>query len=198
MRSACSVAWYVVDDVPQVQLHDASHAELVRRAAGQARDRDAEAELCRRFAPRVRLYGLKHLRDEERARDLVQLVLVAMIEAVRAGRVEDPDRFDRFVLGMCRNIMLRTRSVEARAIPTDEAQLDIMSVLPRQDALDLDAMTTCLEQLEQRARTVLHLSFYRDNSADEIAAALHTTAGNVRVVRHRALAQLRDCMGAMA
>ena len=28
----------------------------------------AESELYRRFAPRVRLYGLRHLRDEDAAR----------------------------------------------------------------------------------------------------------------------------------
>jgi RNA polymerase sigma-70 factor (ECF subfamily) len=198
MRSACSVAWYVADDVPQVQLQDASHGELVRRAAGQARDRDAEAELCRRFAPRARLYGLKHLRDEDRARDLVQAVLVAMIEAVRAGRVEDPERFDRFVLGMCRNLVGRARYTDARAVPTEPASIDVGEYLPDRDRVDLEAMMRCLQQLELRARTVLHLSFYRDKTADEIAVALETTAGNVRVVRHRAIAMLRDCMGAAA
>ncbi|HEY5946927.1 MAG TPA: sigma-70 family RNA polymerase sigma factor [Kofleriaceae bacterium] len=176
-----------------VALRDANHADLVRRVA--ARDRAAETELCRRFAPRVRLYGLKHLRDEDRARELVQAVLVAMIEALRAGRVEDPDRFDRFVLGMSRNLASRARHAESRATPTDLADLDIASVMPSHAALDLAALTHCLAQLEARARSVLHLSFYRDKSADEIAAVLETSAGNVRVVRHRAIAQLRECMG---
>jgi hypothetical protein len=42
-------------------------AELVDRIARGADVRDAEAELCRRFAPRIRLYGLRHLRSEDRA-----------------------------------------------------------------------------------------------------------------------------------
>lgn len=179
--------------------HAASHAELVRRIGGPgaAGDREAEAELCRRFARRVRLYGLKHLRDEDRARELVQAVLVAMIEAVRGGRVEDPERFDRFVLGMCRNLTGRMRYVEGRAQPTDIEQLvalDVRSVLPAEHELDVEALLHCLQGLEVRARTVLHLTFYRDQSADEIAAVLATSAGNVRVLRHRAVAQLRDCL----
>lgn len=179
-------------------LHETSHAELVQRVAASGGDAAAESELCRRFAPRVRLYGLKHLRDEERARELVQAVLVAMIEALRTGRVEDPERFDRFVLGMCRNLAARARHTEARAVPTETSKLDLGAVLPSHDALDVEALLHCLQQLEVRARTILHLSFYRDKSADEIGRVLELSAGNVRVVRHRAVAQLRDCMGAAA
>lgn len=156
-----------------------------------------EAELCRHFAPRIRLYGLKHLRDEDRARDLVQAVLVAVIEAVRAGRVEEPEHLDRFVLGVCRNLALHVHRTDRRgAVPVAPDQLDIAAVLPAMEALDVEALLHCLAALEVRARTVLQLSFYREKSADEIAAALATTAGNVRVLRHRAVAQLRDCMEA--
>jgi RNA polymerase sigma-70 factor (ECF subfamily) len=181
-----------------MDFEDVDHAVLVRRVAASGRDRAAETELCRRFAPRVRLYGLKHLRDEDRARELVQTVLVAMIEALRAGRVEDPERFDRFVLGMCRNLASRARYLEARAVATDVDELDLASVMPSDGALDVGALLDCVGKLEPRARTVLHLSFYRDKSTDEIAAVLDMSAGNVRVVRHRAVAQLRDCLGASA
>ena len=185
-------AWYRARSVQtEAALEAASHGELCARVAASGRDLAAEAELCRRFAPRVRLYGLKHLRDEDRARDLVQVVLVAMIEALRAGRIEDPERFDRFVLGMARNCALRLRAGDTRAVPTEPAELDVGEYLPNQDALDLEALMRCLGQLEVRARTILQLSFYRDKSADEIAGVLAMTAGNVRVVRHRAVAQLR-------
>ena len=39
-----------------------SDAEVVRRI-GSGPDSEAEAELFRRMAPRIRLYGLRHLRD---------------------------------------------------------------------------------------------------------------------------------------
>lgn len=169
-------------------------AELVQRVG--AGDRDAEADVCRRYAPRIRLYGLKHLRDEERARELVQVVLVAVIEAMRAARVEEPEHLDRFVLGTCRHLAARARRTEARLQPTED--LEIAGMTPTFEALDLAALLGCLAVLDVRARTILHLSFYRDKSADEIAGLLETTAGNVRVVRHRAMARLRDCMGGAA
>jgi RNA polymerase sigma-70 factor (ECF subfamily) len=172
---------------------DCTDADLARRAATGG-DRAAEAELCRRFAPRIRLYGLKHLRDEDRARDLVEAVLVTVIESLRAGRVEDLERIDRFMLGTARNLTARRRQQDARATPTEPADLDIASVLPARDTLDIAALMACIAGLELRARTVLQMSFFRDEPSDRIAASLDTTAANVRVVRHRAIAQLRDCL----
>ena len=44
------------------------------------------------MAPRIRLYGLRHLRDEQAAADLVQQVLMMTIESLRAGKVRDPGK----------------------------------------------------------------------------------------------------------
>ena len=154
---------------------------------------ESEAELCRKFAPRIRLYGLKHLRDEERARDLVQSVLLTVLVALREGRVEDLERLDRFVLGVCRNLAHKSRAADRRVEPVAEIDLPAPAPAP-EDPLDHEALLRCLQALDLRSRSVLHLSFARDKSADEIAGALETTAGNVRVIRHRAVAQLRRCV----
>jgi RNA polymerase sigma-70 factor (ECF subfamily) len=176
----------------------ATDAELARWIGGPLRDGDAEDELCRRFAPRIRLYGLKHLRDEDRARDLVQSVLLVVLECARLGKIDDLDRVDRFVLGTCRNLALQARRADGRARPTEHAELEVLSAAAASamdaDAVDVGAVVRCAEGLDARARAVLHLSFTREKSAEEIAGALQTTAGNVRVVRHRAVAQLRRCL----
>jgi RNA polymerase sigma-70 factor (ECF subfamily) len=154
----------------------------------------AEGELCRRFAPRIRLYGLRHLRDEERARDLVQAVLLAVLVAARAGRIEDAERIDRFVLGTCRNTSLRMREVDARAALVSDEELDVASFLADTEFIETGALVRCLAALDARARMILMGSFFEERSADQIAAALEMTAGNVRVVRHRAIAALRRCI----
>jgi RNA polymerase sigma-70 factor (ECF subfamily) len=175
-----------------------SDADLVRAIAaggGPAVGGDpAEAHLCRRFAPRIRLYGLRHLHDEERARDLVQSVLLAVLVAARAGRVEDPERIDRFILGTCRNTSMRMREVDARAASVATEELDVAVFLPETERIETGALVRCLGALDARSRTVVHLSFHEQRSADEIAKALETTPGNVRVVRHRAIASLRRCL----
>jgi len=153
----------------------------------------AEAELCRRYASRARLYGLRHLRDEERARDLMQAVLLRVLEAARAGRVEEPDKLERFVLGTCRHLALQMRERESRAQPVPDEQLAAIAVDPPEPT-DRGALMRCFARLDERARRVMTLSFQDERSADEIAALLETTAGNVRVVRHRAVAALRHCL----
>ena len=170
-------------------------AGLVRRIAAGAEDaRAAEAELCHRFAPRARLYGRRHLRDDERAGDLAQAVMLAVIEAVRAGRVADPERIERFVLGTCRNVVHRMRDVDARARPTDTAELDTMAFAPATEPVDIGGLYRCLAALDARDRAVVYLSFNDERSAEQISVVLKTTPGNVRVLRHRAVAQLRRCM----
>jgi RNA polymerase sigma-70 factor (ECF subfamily) len=165
------------------------HAEGVKRA---------EAELCRRFAPRIRLYGLRHLRSEDRARDLVQTVLLAVLVAARAGRVEDPERFDRFVLGTCRHASMRMRDVAARTTLVGDEELDPTPFLPETEFIDTGKLVGCIALLDQRGRVVVTMSFLEERSADEIAKALETTAGNVRVVRHRAIDALRRCLDGAA
>ncbi len=186
---------FVIAPVNLAPLESATDAELVRRAGARGHDvRADEAELCRRFAPRVRLYGLRHLRDEDRARDLVQAVLLALVEAVRGARIEEAEHVDRFVLGACRNVVSRMRDGASRAIPFDPIELEIAGAMPTLERLDAPALYRCMVKLDLRSRVVVQMCFHDDLSADEIGAHLGTTAGNVRVLRHRAIAQLRRCL----
>jgi RNA polymerase sigma-70 factor (ECF subfamily) len=66
---------------------------------------------------------------------------------------------------------------------------------PEPLVLDPDRLTGCLEALPERERSVVAASFFADKQADEVGAELGLSGGNVRVIRHRALARLRECMG---
>src|SRR5262245_35890387 len=88
----------------QQQLEDAELVRMIGESpAGDARE--AEGELYRRMAPRVRLYGLRHLKDEQSAADLTQHVLLITIEGLRAGRLREPDKIASFVLGTSRMVV---------------------------------------------------------------------------------------------
>ena len=183
------------------QAIDASDGELARAVASsfakatedkaaRAELEAAESELYRRFAPRVRLYGLRHLRDEESARDLMQQVMLLTIEKLRRGDVRDPDQIASFVLGTSRTMAMTARRTDARRERLREAFL-----APDAGAtLDLDRLEHCLAQLVDRERSVVLLTFYAESSAAAVGADLGVSEGNVRVIRHRALAKLRACV----
>jgi len=170
-----------------------SDADLARRIAeGQ---REAESEVCRRMGPRIRLYGLRHLRSAAAADDLVQLVLLKMIEALRAGRLREPDKVAPFVMGTCRMTVLDLRrSARRQERLLVEFGADLVPDQPPMPRLDGDQLARCVQILKERERTVVVLTFYDEQSAAEAAGFLGISEANVRVIRHRAIQQLRACM----
>jgi RNA polymerase sigma-70 factor, ECF subfamily len=156
----------------------------------------AEDELYRRFAPRVRLFGIKHLRDEMAAQDLAQQVLLMTIERLRAGDVRNLDQIGSFILsasrktcGGLRRTERRRQDLHARFDPREVADEAI-----EPDVFGVAAVEHCLAALRERDRMMLIQTFYAELATDEIARALGMTAGAVRVGRHRALTQMRECL----
>ena len=69
--------------------------------------------------------------------------------------------------------------------------------VPR-DPVNAAVLLRCLGSLGDRARRVLELSFHEELESEEVASRLALSRGNVRVIRHRALAALRACLDAPA
>jgi RNA polymerase sigma-70 factor (ECF subfamily) len=180
----------------EVELED---AELARRIATGC-DREAEAELFRRMSPRIRLYGLRHLRDAHAADDLTQQVIVTLLERLRAGRLREPEKLASFVLGTCRMTVLDLRrgaQRKQRLIEQFGSELPsfVEPALPR---LDRDRLARCVRGLKERERTVVVMTFYDERLGADVAGFLGVSEANVRVIRHRAIRQLRECMEAAA
>ena len=157
--------------------------------------REEEAELYRRFAPRVRLYGLRHLRDVAAAQDLVQEVFIVLIERLRSGGVRNVEAIGSFILGTSRTIAVDLRRTHHRRERLTETFADrTISVTQREPMLDQARVEDCLNSLPPRDRMLLVLTFYAEKKAVDIASDLQMAAGTVRVARHRALMRLRECV----
>jgi RNA polymerase sigma-70 factor (ECF subfamily) len=174
-------------------------AELVQRI-GVGDDGEAESEFCRRMGPRIRLYGLRHLRDMHAAEDLMQQVLIIALEALRAGRLHEPEKLASFVLGTCRMTVLDIR----RGAQRRERILEIFGgdLYPLhanwQPRLDHYRLTRCVQSLNERERSVVVMTFFDEQTGADVANFLGLSEANVRVIRHRAIHQLRGCMGVTA
>ena len=179
-------------------IEAASDEALARRiAGGPAGSTDAEeSELYRRFAPRVRLYGRRHLRSAAGADDLAQEVLLLTFERLRADEVQKLEQIGSFILGtsrmMCRSERRITQRREALAARFVDASVE--TAAPSLSALDAPRVAACLRGLAERERLVLLLTYYAEREAPRIAEVLNLSPGAVRAIRHRAIAHLRDCV----
>lgn len=173
--------------------------ELVLRI-GTGTDREAETEFVRRMGPRIRLYGLRHLREEHAADDLMQQVLITALQTLRAGRLREPEKLASFVLGTCRMTVLdlrrgaqrKERLLEQYAV---DLRMPSSTVLPH---VDREQLARCVRKLKERERSVVVMTFYDDRDGPDVARSLGLSEANVRVIRHRAVHQLRECMGVSA
>lgn len=171
-------------------------APLVRRA--HAGERDAQANLCRRFLPAVRAFARRRLRTQDAVDEFAQDVLLRLIEALQNGAVNEAERVGGFVLGICKHLALdRVRQNERRAALWQEHSPMLAELFgsprntPTMQELKLE---DCLTQLSQRARDVVRFSYVDGKDHGEIAAALAISEANARVLRHRTLGALRECM----
>jgi RNA polymerase sigma-70 factor (ECF subfamily) len=182
----------------EATLETVSDEALARRiAGGRSGSTDAEeAELYRRYAPRVRLYGRRHLQNDAAADDLAQEVLLRTIERLHAGDVRRPEDIGSFILGTSRMMAHSERRIVRRrdALVARFMDTTMETAPPSVAALDAPRVAACLRALAERDRLVVLLTFYADREAPRIAVDLGVSPGAVRAIRHRAMARLRDCV----
>jgi RNA polymerase sigma-70 factor, ECF subfamily len=179
-----------------IELSDAALVSQI----GSGSDLEAEAELFRRMAPRIRLYGLRHLRGVHAADDLTQQVLITILEALRAGRLRQPEKLASFVLGTCRMMVLDLRrGAQRKERLLEQFGADLLGpVQTSMPHLFHEQLTRCVQNLKERERAVVVMTFYDEQTGADVASFLGVSEANVRVIRHRAIHQLRDCMGVAA
>jgi RNA polymerase sigma-70 factor (ECF subfamily) len=124
-------------------------------------------------------------------------VLITTLEALRAGRLREPDMLVSFVLGTCRMTVLDLRrGARRRERLLAEFGSDLLPApQPSMPYLDHDQLTVCVQNLRERERAVVVMTFYDERTVADVAGFLGVSEANVRVIRHRAIRLLRDCMG---
>jgi RNA polymerase sigma-70 factor (ECF subfamily) len=166
---------------------------VLRALAG---DRAAEREVCGRLLPAVRAFAARRLRPSS-VEDFAHDVLVLLVEALREGKLQEPSRVAAFALGICRNLARerartddRRRELMARHGLSEED----LSIWESQLLVRREHLEDCYSQLTERARRVIRMTFCEEEADSEIARSLSLTDANVRIIRHRSLAALRECL----
>jgi RNA polymerase sigma-70 factor (ECF subfamily) len=154
-------------------------------------DREAEAEIAALFHRRVRLLAAVRLHGSDTARDIAQETILAVLQALRAGQVREPDRLPAFVLGIARNLInnhhrTQARSVEVPGDPPEEpaaAEPDLAHLDDERRA----RVRAALIHLNQLDRRILLLTLVDGLHPREIAPLVHLTPEVVRTRKARAV-----------
>lgn len=150
------------------------------------------------MAPAVRTFARRRLRTDDAVQEFTQDVMLVLLQALRERKIEDPGHVAGFVLGICRNLALdRVRQRERRQALWSQYSADLAGLdmaLPKEPSYEVMHLEDCLSSLSLRAREVLRLSYVEAQSHDEIARSLTLSEANARVLRHRSLRSLRECM----
>lgn len=169
---------------------------LLARVAAQ--DRLAFRDLYN--ATSAKLYGivLRILRDEERARDILQEVYTKVWQ--RAGS------FDASVSSPITwmAVIARNRALdELRKVAPPHDAIDDVAELPSAfiDPLDararseeLQRLLACLSALTEERRRMVLLAYYHGSSREALSKTFSRPVPTIKTLLHRSLAQVRECM----
>jgi len=173
-------------------LDAARQAELAIRI--QAGDRDAEDELHRWARPRVFAMLLARTRDRETSHDLCQDVMIAVLQALRAGQLRDPHKLAAFIQGIARNIAnnyLRSKSAEPPHQPISELAAE-PAVAEIEDLRHEAFVHEALRTLAPQDRQILSMAFVEGLKPGKIADRLGLTAEAARQRKSRALKRIEE------
>ncbi len=161
-----------------------------------------EQNLAHRFWERLRVFGTRRLGDSALGEDLAQEVLRRVTEALRGGRVENPDALAGFVFQTATHVCLhhyRSRGREERALERmtgmdpGRAEPGPLDALVSEEARTV--VHRALGELNPGDRDLLRRIYFDEEPSTETANRLKLTAGALRVRKHRALERLAGLLG---
>ncbi len=163
-------------------------------------DWEPEPEAVERLRLGLQIMALRALGDTEAAEEAVQETMVRAMEALRDGRLNDPEKLGAFVRGIARHVIAdahraRQRGAPLQAVPEGELGTsgdDPLTALIT--AEERNRVRLALRRLSAVDRQILHLSFFEGLTPIEIAQRLGEPALRVRKRKSRALARLRQAL----
>ena len=169
------------------------------RDASSPENADIAAERLEEFREPLKIFAARRLGDWTAAEDVAQETLTHGLEALRAGRLENPAALPGYLFQTALHVCFRRfRSAdrERRALerfrPADSA-VDIVGQLltAERGARLRDA----LEGFEPDQRRLLELTYRDELDSEAIGRELGVSPDAVRARRHRAIRRLAEVLG---
>jgi RNA polymerase sigma-70 factor (ECF subfamily) len=160
--------------------------------------RDGDAETQSHFSSHFgELLGLRlrhHTRSWDVLADVRQETFLRVLQAVRSGSIEYPERLGAFVLSVCDNVYRELTRIERRfdqdlSEPAD-ARIEFERELISRDSLR--TAERVLDRLPDKERNVLRMVFLEDLDKAEVCRRLGLKPEYLRVLLHRARLRFRE------
>jgi RNA polymerase sigma factor (sigma-70 family) len=161
-----------------------------------ARDVAATTELVTTFAPGLKRFLTRHIGATD-AEDLTQQVLLEAIEALRAGRLVDPNRLGGYILGIARNKVcewIRAAQTNRERFVDDGLRLPMIATTPGPEDLAARKQRVriardVLLSMSARDREVLSRFYLLEQRREQICEEMNLSATQFRLLKSRAKAR---------
>ncbi len=162
----------------------------------KARDAQTESHFAAYFSELLLIKLRKTVRSPQLVFDVRQETLLRVLETVRSGALEHPERLGAFVCAVCNNVLLEQLRAEGRMQAGKAAPepADERAVLDR-ELIDEDRrrqVRTILGELTEKDRILLRMIFFEETAREDACHLLGVTPEYLRVVLHRAKARFRE------
>ncbi len=150
-----------------------------------------EQEFVERFLPRLQAFFRARVSNPDVQEELTQETLVAVLLALRAGKLRDASAMDGFVVGVARNQLAESLRVQAKHLPTvTREEIERTSCAP---GLDPETRLTVQNELRDLAamdQRILWLILIEGFRPAEVAPQVGLSEEAVRQRKSRSLSRL--------
>ena len=177
-------------------MSETPESELIARA--QQRDRDAIAELYRRYVQAIARYIAYRVSDEALVEDLTAEVFLRMVEALPHYRVTGAP-FEAWLYRIAA-ARIADHYRQAERHPQHDLSDGLHAGAPSLEGSveqreELETLRAAMQQLTVEQQTILVLRFVERRSHGEVARILGKSPEAVATAQHRALKQLARLVG---
>lgn len=139
--------------------------------------------------------------DHSTAEEYSQIASIQVFEAIKEGKVKNPDKLKTYLINTCRNAYLKTlkRNKEHPDYNLDNK----VSTAPKQiEALiedeKMELLKSCMNKLPEKDRVFIDYVFQNiESETEQLAQHFNMTHNNVWVKKHRIINKLKDCVNGL-
>ena len=161
-------------------------------------DQKAEEELINCYRRAVLLIATVRTRDRELANDLSQEILIAVLQALRAGQIRESEKLGAFIQGTARNVINNYFRCRARHPESDLETAEIPAQDPVVQMESFERQRLVREELAKLSvadQQILLLSMVDGHSLAEVAKRLQLSHDAVRARKSRIVRRMTNKFG---